>query len=159
MKVLVCASARAEVVMKCIEELSSSAEITVVAPRNIAAGLIEFTGARQIPTVPLKETSFVAGQEMTSLKGTLFDTAIIVSGGLGFAGFHNVIKAIAGLRFRQLLFYNQIGRKEMIQVHTGFGCTLERYTVAFLKTFFDITRPIELFVERIYIQCAELLDL
>lgn len=160
MKVLVCASARPEIVMKCIEELSSSqAEITVAAPCNVAAGLNEFTAIRRVSMVTLKEAGFSAGQDLTSLQGISFDTAVIVSGGLGFAGFQNVVQAIVGLRFRQLTFYNQIGRKMTIQISAGFSRALERTAVLFMRTLFRIVRPVQLFAERIYIQCAESLGL
>lgn len=159
MKVLVCASARAEVVMNCISELSPQAEITVAAPRGVAEGLDEFAASRPMTMVRLKEASFAGGQELSSLKETSFDTAVVVSGGLGFTGFQNVIKSIAGLRFRQLLFYNQIGCKSTIQIPSGFCRTLERAGVFLLEKLFRAFRPMGLFVERMYIQCAELLGL
>lgn len=159
MKVLVCASARAEVVMNCISELPSQAEVTVAAPRGAAEGLDEFAAPRPMTMVRLKEASFAGGQELSSLKETFFDTAVIVSGGLGFTGFQNVIKSIAGLRFRQLLFYNQAGRTSVIRIPAGSRRVLEQAGVFLLEKLFRFFRPAELLIERTYIRCAELLGL
>lgn len=159
MKVLVCASARAEVVMKCLRELHQTAEITVIAPASVAAGLTEVPKNARL--FRLKGPSFGdgPGNELDILKDICFDAVVIVSGGFGFTGFQNVVKVIAGLRFRQMIFYNQIGRRETVRICVGAGRTWERLTVSTLIGLFKVTRPVELLIERTYIQCAELLGL
>ena len=96
---------------------------------------------------------------MDALRGVRFDAAVIVSGGYGFPGFQNVLKAIAGLRFKQLVFYNQIGRRETIKIRMGSARVWEKLSISLLTGLFQVTRPVELLIERIYIQCAESLGL
>lgn len=159
MKALVCASARAEIVMKCLRELTAKGEITIVAPAPVAAGLTEIPEKADL--IRLSGSSFGAGPEeqLDALKGICFDTVFIVSGGLGFTNFYNVVNSIAGLKFRQIVFYNRNGRKEVIQLPVGVGRIWARSVTSLLMGFFKITRPIGLLAERIYIQCAELLGL
>lgn len=159
MKVLVCASARAEIVIKCLRELDSKAEITIIAPAPVASNLAWVPDKADL--IRLSGDSFGAcpEHELDALQGVRFDTAVIVSGGLGFTGFHNVAKSISGLRFRELVFYNKLGRKERVPVAIGAGRVLERTAVKFLMGLFKAVRPVELLIERIYIQCAELLVL
>lgn len=161
MKVLICASARAEVVIKCVKEFSPQADITIVAPSTVFHGLRELSDLPQVSMLSLKAAGFGGDREQVwdSLKKIRFDAVIVVSGGLGFNGFHNVIRGIAGLRFTELVFYNQIGRKETIRVRTGGARSLERCAVSFLSALFQLIRPMELLIEGIYIQCAELLGL
>lgn len=159
MKVLVCGSAGAEIVMKCLRELAPGTEAVLVSPASVSAGLAGLPD--NVRLVRLKGSSFGAGPEegLDALRGVRFDAAVIVSGGYGFPGFQNVVKAIAGLRFKQLVFYNQIGRRETIKIRMGSARVWEKLSISLLTGLFQVTRPVELLIERIYIQCAESLGL
>lgn len=160
MKVLICASARAEIVMSCLREQDPAAEITILAAAPVAASLmVPPEGNARL--IRLNGGSFGEGpeREIDALKGIRFDTVFIVSGGLGFTGFQNVIQSISGLQFRQIVFYNKLGRRETICLPAGVGRVWERTTTRLLIGAFKITRPIGLLAERIYVRCAELLGL
>jgi len=162
MKLLVCASARAEIVLNCLREFVSGNEVILIAPSGVGARLIdsirEYDSTRMIR---LSAPSFCrdSREELRILQNDRFDAAVIISGGLEFSGFHNVLEAISALTFHQLIFYNSIGHKEIVPIRHGVGRALERYGTSLLFALFQILRPIELLAERIYIRCAELLGL
>lgn len=97
MKILICASARAEIVIKCIREFSVQGEVIVIAPSPVYDGLPEFDNADRVRVIKFNGSSFnnISNDGMDSLSNISFDKAIIVSGGLGFIGFNNVIETIA----------------------------------------------------------------
>lgn len=158
---MICASARAEIVIKCIREYSSQGKVTVIAPAPVYAGLAAFQKDERVRLFALKAESFNENSiaEMQWIRAISYETAIVVSGGLGFIGFDNVIKTISGLKMKNLVFYNKMGHKELVKLPYGMQRVCERYTVPLLMCFFACIRPIELAFERIYIRCAELLDL
>lgn len=161
MEILICASARAEIAAKCIQEFITQGNITVIAPSPIYAELSELYRDKNVKLVKLSAHSFQSTSisEIEFLKNTPFDNAIVVSGGLGFVGFHNVIEAINRLQIRNLIFYNKIGHKETIELTFGIRRVFERCAIILLLGILGLVRPIELLAERIYIQCAELLGL
>jgi len=162
MKLLVCASARAEVVLKCLRKFVPGNEIILIAPSGVGARLIDSIRAYgSVRMIRLSSPSFCrdSREELRILQNDRFDAAVIVSGGLEFSGFHNVLEAISALSFHQLIFYNSIGRKEIVPIRRGAGRALERYGTLLLFSLFQILRPIGSLAERIYIRCAELLGL
>lgn len=161
MKILICASAGVEIVKKCIREFEKQGEVTVIAPSPGYVGLSEFFDSEKVSVIELKGNSFnsVSTEGLKQVKDILFDEAVILSGGLGFVGFDNVIETIHCLRIKKCIFYNKTGHKEAVKVPAGAGRVLEKYGVALLLGFFGVIRPVELLMERIYIRCAELLDL
>lgn len=162
MKLLICASARAEIVMKCLKEFEQGNDITIVAPSGVGRVLKESEDIGDAVLIPMATRSFSdeAKEELKLLLDKPFDAVIIVSGAMSFPGYDNVLNFIDGLDWNNtLIFYNSAGQKEVIHIPNRFGQRLERYAVGLLYGFWSIIRPAELFVERVYIQCAELLGL
>ncbi len=162
MKLLICAQAQAEIVLKCLREFQQGNDITVVVPSDVGRVLKESEDIGSAELIRLKGKRFCDDSiaELEPLKNEQFDAAVMVSEGPAFVGFDKVIETIDGLRFNgTLIFYNSIGHREVIYVPNGVGRILERCAVRLLYGFCSMIRPIELFVERIYIQCAELLGL
>jgi len=162
MKLLVCASARAEIVLKCLDEFVPGNEIITVAPTGVAARLADnIKKYESVKMIRLSGSGFCrdSKEELQILQADRFDAAVIVSGGLEFSGFHNVLEAISALSFQQLIFYNSIGRKEIIPIRHGIGRALEQYGASLLFALFRLSRPVELLAERIYVKCAESLGL
>lgn len=161
METLICASARAEIVSNCIREFKSKGNITVIAPSPVYDGLAGLYDIQGVKLIRLGGYSFdnTSLAEIHFLKNTPFENAVVVSGGLGFVGFHNVIETIRGLQVRNLVFYNKIGHKETIELTLGARRVFERCVITLLMGILGIIRPVELLAERIYIRCAELLGL
>lgn len=158
---LICASARTEIVIKCIREFSLQGKVTVIAPSSVYTELAVFKNDENVKIVRLSTDKFDNHviSEISMLRDDLYDDAVIVSGGLGFTGFHNVIEMIDRLQIKNLIFYNKIGHTEIVKVSNGFTRILEKSIIGFLLGILKRIRPIELLIERIYIRCAELLGL
>lgn len=162
MKLLICASARAEIVMKCLREFEQENDITIAAPSGVGRALKESEDIGNAALLQLSSPSFCdeSRVELRPLMNERFDAVVIVSGGLSFERFDNVIGAIAGLHVNDMLiFYNSVGHREIVQVSNGITRMVERHAIELLCGFWRMIRPVELFAERIYIQCAELLGL
>lgn len=161
METLICASSRAEIVRNCIQEFKSKGKITVIAPSPVYDGLSGLYDGQDVKLVKLSTGSFseTSISEIHFLKNTPFENAVVVSGGLGFVGFHNVIETIRGLQIKNLIFYNKTGHQETVKLAFGVRRVLERCVITLLMGILGFIRPVELFAERIYIRCAELLGL
>lgn len=146
---------------KCLEEFASEHEVTVALPSGIAARFDRYEQCENIVCVPLDGSSFCGndGEKLLACRRGPFDAAVIVSGGLDFTGFTNVLEAIKDLTFQQLIFYNCVGHKEIVKIQRGMRYKWELRMTSVLMRLFRILHPMELLAERIYIQCAELLGL
>ena len=161
MKILICGSARTEIVRKCLNEYASEHEVVVALPTGVAAQLDRCEQYGTVEYVYLDSSGFCRNdrEKLLAFQNSPFDAAVIVSGKLDFTGFSNVLEAIADLPFRQLIFYNCNGHKEIVKIRHGLKYKWEQCVTSAWMRFFQIIHPMELFVERIYIQCAELLGL
>lgn len=161
METLICASARAEIVRNCIQEFKSKGEITVIAPSPVYDGLSGLYDNQGVKLIRLGGVSFdnTSMAEIHFLKNTPFENAVVVSGGFGFVGFHNVIETIRDLQVKNLIFYNKIGNQETVKLTFGVRRMFERCAITLMMGILGLIRPVELLAERIYIRCAELLGL
>lgn len=161
METLICASARAEIVAKCIQEFTSRGNLTVIAPSPVCAQLDQIPVRHGIRMIKLTTNHFTndSAIEIADLKRLTYSEAVIVSDGLGFIEFNNVIETILPLKINNLIFYNRIGHQETVKLSFGVRRVFERYAITLLMGIFGLIRPIELLLERTYIRCAELLGL
>lgn len=161
MEILICASARAEIAAKCIQEFASRGNLTVIAPPPAYAQLAQIPACRGIRMIKLTTNRFTndSAIEDADLKSLTYSGAVIVSDGLGFIEFNDVIETILPLKINRLIFYNRIGHQETVKLSFGARRVFERCAVALLMGIFGLIRPIELLLERTYIRCAELLGL
>lgn len=161
MKILICGSARAEVVRKCLEDFASEHEVTAALPAGIAPQFNRYEQCENVVCVPLDGSSFCGKdrEKLLACQRGPFDAVVIVSGGLDFTGFSNVLEAIEDLTFQQLIFYNCKGHKEIVKIRRGMRSKWEPRMASVFMRLFQILHPMELLAERVYIQCAELLGL
>ena len=158
MRLLVCASARPEIIEKCLQEMTPENQVFAAVATGSAERISRFMGNSGV-CIRLKGPSFCQEDYTTLQEYGPFDVVVVVSGGSEFTGFSNVIAAISGLSFSHLVFYNSSGYKEIVPMQRKTSLILKQYGTVLLFRFFQVIRPIELLAERIMIQCAELLGL
>ena len=155
MNILIFASAASSVAKRAITKFSTKCDnLYVLIPNRAWSDFSDLLDTEKAHCIRLSADSFddVPETDLQTIKSIPFNTAVIVSGGLGFMRFYNVIEVLSQLYVTEkLVFYNSAGNENIYTMPQGIKRVVEKYYALFMMKIFLYMNKIGLFFERIFV--------
>jgi hypothetical protein len=144
MKILLFASARVAVVNHAIRTYCDGNDMTVLAPRP-AHNALEYPENRDVLVVKLNANGFynIADSELSEVVKRKYDIAVVVSGGLGFLNFNNVIAVLSKFSVNELIFFNSVDQETRYAMPNRTTRRVQKYIVITIYNIYKILHKIK----------------